>query len=126
MGIPTLNFPNADADVICCVCQGVFETPVKLPACSHIFCMQCITKWFEARNGPPTCPLCRAIVENRVTVPADAETVALVGRQMIYCRQRIGGCREVMQLSELDGHLLVRRYRHFFFSHDCNFVKFLF
>ena len=34
--------------------------PVKLDACSHIFCSDCISEWFERSVN---CPICRAVAK---------------------------------------------------------------
>ncbi|CEG36779.1 hypothetical protein L916_17454 [Plasmopara halstedii] len=42
----------------CSICYERMRQPVKL-ACSHIFCEECVTEWFDHERS---CPLCRATV----------------------------------------------------------------
>ncbi|TDH70531.1 hypothetical protein CCR75_006942 [Bremia lactucae] len=42
----------------CSICYEAMRRPVKL-ACSHIFCEECVTEWFDHERS---CPLCRASV----------------------------------------------------------------
>ncbi|TYZ69087.1 hypothetical protein PybrP1_010193, partial [[Pythium] brassicae (nom. inval.)] len=40
----------------CSICYEEMSQPVKLP-CSHMFCEECVTEWFDRERS---CPLCRA------------------------------------------------------------------
>uniref|UniRef100_A0AAV1VFX0 RING-type domain-containing protein n=1 Tax=Peronospora matthiolae TaxID=2874970 RepID=A0AAV1VFX0_9STRA len=42
----------------CSICYEPMNQPVKL-ACSHMFCEECVTEWFDHERS---CPLCRASV----------------------------------------------------------------
>ncbi|RLN66852.1 hypothetical protein BBJ28_00007758 [Nothophytophthora sp. Chile5] len=42
----------------CSICYEAMRQPVKLP-CSHMFCEECVTEWFDRERS---CPLCRASV----------------------------------------------------------------
>ena len=53
----------------CSICYESMKRPVKL-ACSHMFCEECVTEWFDHERS---CPLCRASVES--SGPTDAENV---------------------------------------------------
>lgn len=55
---------NAD-EPICRICNdSVFNRqPSVLRRCGHLFCGECITKWFDIRH---TCPYCRTTVPNIV------------------------------------------------------------
>ncbi|XP_057810231.1 probable E3 ubiquitin-protein ligase RHA4A [Salvia miltiorrhiza] len=49
-------------DSLCCVCLGDFELKeevLQVPACKHIFHVECIRHWLHNHS---TCPLCRAPV----------------------------------------------------------------
>ncbi|OVA14721.1 zinc finger protein [Macleaya cordata] len=49
-------------DTLCCVCLGEFEVREQLhqiPACKHVFHIECIHHWLCANS---TCPLCRSFI----------------------------------------------------------------
>ncbi|KAE9142911.1 hypothetical protein PF006_g12024 [Phytophthora fragariae] len=52
----------------CSICYEAMRQPVKL-ACSHMFCEECVTEWFDHERS---CPLCRASVGSG---PTDEENV---------------------------------------------------
>jgi len=43
---------------LCAICQEKMKSPVKL-SCTHVFCEDCVSEWFEREK---TCPLCRASI----------------------------------------------------------------
>jgi len=47
-----------EAGDVCPICHDSFHDPTKLN-CSHIFCEECVTTWFDRER---TCPMCRARV----------------------------------------------------------------
>lgn len=54
-----------DYDDECTICLGEFETAITL-SCNHRFCIECIHKWSsseESKNNIPSCPTCRAPIE---------------------------------------------------------------
>jgi hypothetical protein len=53
----------------CSICYETMRQPVKL-ACSHMFCEECVTEWFDHERS---CPLCRASVGSSGS--ADEENV---------------------------------------------------
>lgn len=40
----------------CSICFNSYKIPLAITACGHIFCSECLLKWFTSAN---TCPLCR-------------------------------------------------------------------
>ncbi|KAJ4757269.1 RING-H2 finger protein ATL32 [Rhynchospora pubera] len=61
------NGTDGNGWVQCAICIGtvqVGEMVRKLPACKHLFHVECIDLWLSSHS---TCPMCRSIV-----VPADA------------------------------------------------------
>lgn len=47
-----------DTGSLCPICQDDFVIPTMLQ-CKHIFCEQCVAKWFDRER---TCPMCRTKV----------------------------------------------------------------
>jgi hypothetical protein len=50
--------PDQITDDMCSICQEKMVSPIIL-SCTHIFCEDCVSEWFERER---TCPLCRASV----------------------------------------------------------------
>lgn len=42
----------------CPICHDTFSSPTRL-SCSHVFCEECVSTWFDRGM---TCPMCRAKV----------------------------------------------------------------
>jgi hypothetical protein len=57
----------------CPICANELEQDVfKLKACSHLFHKECITQWVRTCNNnfkTPKCPLCRAIISDKLELP---------------------------------------------------------
>lgn len=78
--------------IVCNICyvafgesspDGVTETPVKIPACSHVFGGNCLKTWLEES---PCCPYCRHQLpsENRFLGPLkESVRDALMGHGII-------------------------------------------
>lgn len=50
-------------EYICHVCSELLSGPVEAGDCGHVFCQDCLEKWFKdapKQGGLPTCPTCRA------------------------------------------------------------------
>ncbi|CAM0957292.1 unnamed protein product [Alopecurus aequalis] len=60
----------------CVICLGIVqvgEVVRRLPACKHLFHVDCIDMWLSSHS---TCPICRAVVaELAVDLPPEAEPV---------------------------------------------------
>ncbi|KAL3672285.1 hypothetical protein V7S43_002944 [Phytophthora oleae] len=60
----------------CSICYETMHQPVKL-ACSHMFCEECVTEWFDHERS---CPLCRASVGSGLTEEENVKPQFLDGR----------------------------------------------
>ncbi|OWZ12173.1 hypothetical protein PHMEG_00014706 [Phytophthora megakarya] len=60
----------------CSICYETMQQPVKL-ACSHMFCEECVTEWFDHERS---CPLCRASVGSGLTAEENVKPQFLDGR----------------------------------------------
>lgn len=47
-------------DPTCPICQDTLKNPVVLKSCSHLYCLHCITEWFD-KDERTTCPICRTV-----------------------------------------------------------------
>ncbi|KAK5646566.1 hypothetical protein RI129_005030 [Pyrocoelia pectoralis] len=44
----------------CSICLEIYDSPVELPECKHLFCQDCIDDYCEYTNGKSTCcPVCQ-------------------------------------------------------------------
>ncbi|KAJ8566472.1 hypothetical protein ON010_g6649 [Phytophthora cinnamomi] len=60
----------------CSICYETMRQPVKL-ACSHMFCEECVTEWFDHERS---CPLCRASVGSGPSEDENVKPQFLDGR----------------------------------------------
>ncbi|KAF1779478.1 Zinc finger, RING-type, conserved site [Phytophthora cactorum] len=60
----------------CSICYETMRQPVKL-ACSHMFCEECVTEWFDHERS---CPLCRASVGSGSSEEENVKPQFLDGR----------------------------------------------
>ncbi|KAG7401640.1 hypothetical protein PHYBOEH_011591 [Phytophthora boehmeriae] len=60
----------------CSICYESMRKPVKL-ACSHMFCEECVTEWFDHERS---CPLCRASVGSSGTTDETVKPQYMDGR----------------------------------------------
>ena len=51
---------DVDHDSLCPVCICIMVEPAKLPACGHLFCIQCIRQ--VQKRGAKKCPMCRTLM----------------------------------------------------------------
>ncbi|KAJ3692172.1 hypothetical protein LUZ60_012522 [Juncus effusus] len=72
--IPSFPFERkigSSGDLVCSVCLEVLhqgEMVRRLPACQHLFHLECIDMWLGSHS---TCPLCRSSVEVAKTTKAN-------------------------------------------------------
>lgn len=75
---------------VCSICYESMKQPVKL-ACSHMFCEECVTEWFDHERS---CPLCRASVESSgLTDAANVKPHFFLTVGLVSCRSF---CRRTM------------------------------
>ena len=87
----------------CLICYNVLKNPVMCRRNQHYFCRGCITE--HLRRNSHTCPTCadELTVETLTNVPRIV-TDYLNGRK-IRCDYEDRGCRELVQLQNLNRHL---------------------
>ena len=81
------NLDNLRQRATCPICYNIFTEPKRMPNCSHVLCLGCLTRYLRSKlpNNFPTCPICRkpitvSLREIRKFEPARAEAdiVALI------------------------------------------------
>lgn len=109
MGIDQDSFVrgrNIPDHLVCKICFSVLEAPVKLSACVHYFCKDCIRQWFLRKQ---TCPICRAAQRNIDVDSLSRQTDPLL-RNILeeeerYCPKRDQKCSWVGPSHQLEAHL---------------------
>ncbi|XP_055341739.1 LOW QUALITY PROTEIN: E3 ubiquitin-protein ligase NRDP1-like [Paramacrobiotus metropolitanus] len=114
MGFDCDRFENpsqVDAELICSICSGVFDNPVQLPECEHVFCAVCIERWLLESSK---CPLDRKSIQSSpgeprgryAPRPAPRIFRTLLGRMRIRCLFHTHGCSQLLNLEHLEQHQL--------------------
>ena len=47
---------NISRYLYCCICDEIFNNPIRIKECGHTFCKACLKKWAKINKH---CPLCR-------------------------------------------------------------------
>ena len=51
-----VNPNNISRYLYCCICEEIFNNPIRIKECGHTFCKCCLKKWNKYNKN---CPLCR-------------------------------------------------------------------
>ena len=51
-----VNLANVSKHLFCCICEEIFDNPIRTKECGHTFCKSCLQKWVKYNKN---CPLCR-------------------------------------------------------------------
>ena len=92
-----------DQNFHCLICYNVLKDPVMCRKNQHYFCRGCITE--HLRRNSHTCPTCadELTVETLAEVPRIVKTY--VNERRIRCDYEDRGCRELVQLQNLNRHV---------------------
>ncbi|XP_078501950.1 E3 ubiquitin-protein ligase TRIM39-like [Lissotriton helveticus] len=55
-------------EATCSICLGYFTDPVSVE-CGHVFCLSCISRYWEGLQTDFSCPQCRVLLENKTLRP---------------------------------------------------------
>ncbi|XP_037029688.1 uncharacterized protein LOC119069673 [Bradysia coprophila] len=106
MGYDIDRFVNLSPDIAdhfkCAVCLDIYEAPLELP-CGHIYCLECIRRYFNNRNTIE-CPECRARIEFREVKPPNRKLLGLLHNLTIKCEFVSKGCNEIVKVENLLAH----------------------
>ena len=92
-----------DQNFHCLICYNVLKDPVMCRRNQHYFCHGCITE--HLRRNSHTCPTCadELTVETLAEVPRIVKTY--LNERKIRCDYEDRGCRELVQLQNLNRHV---------------------
>ena len=48
-----------EADLVCVICHGILEDPLRVRGCGHAFCAVCLARWVSKAGLKGGCPTCR-------------------------------------------------------------------
>jgi len=104
MGFDIERFINPiDDEFICAICNGVFEQPLQIFPCQHIYCSTCLNQWLESNKSEPTCPQDREVIyESFVKTPRVINNI--LAKFLIKCQFSGEGCDVVIKLDQLVLH----------------------
>ncbi|XP_054163877.1 E3 ubiquitin-protein ligase NRDP1-like [Oppia nitens] len=106
MGID-LEIFNEDVsdDLRCSICLEVYDQPIQIATCKHIFCAHCIHKWIEKCGQQPTCPHDRRKISKYVLKQAPKLIKKEINQLKVKCNFRSNGCFASIKYSDLKQHL---------------------
>jgi len=111
MGFDTNIFLSpVHKELICSICFGVFEKPVYLPLCRHVFCAECISNWLNQSNqvGNRTCPIDKKPIkinkEELMKKKISYNLSNIISDSLVMCKYRHNGCDKTFSLSAFGDH----------------------
>lgn len=94
-------FQPPDPELICCICQCVFDNPVESP-CRHVFCKVCIEQWLNDNSSCPTCRACLLMKNIKNILPLVQN---IINKLKMHCDYQSNGCEQSLLLEEYDAHI---------------------
>ena len=87
----------------CLICYNVLKDPVMCRRNQHYFCRGCITE--HLRRNSHTCPTCADELTVEKLTDAPRIVTDYLNGQKIRCNYKDRGCRELVQLQNLNRHV---------------------
>ena len=93
-----VSLANVSKHLYCCICEEIFNNPIRTKECGHTFCKTCLQKWVKYNKN---CPLCR---KNIVFKNTKRDNIAynIINDLEVFCNNN---CPWKGNLSELKKHL---------------------
>ena len=98
-------FPSNPPEwLFCSICQALAVSPMQATCCGKLYCEACVQQWKQRSH---TCPTCRstATSQSKFDLFVDRNAQQHISNLLVLCQNVEGGCRERMELSDLDHHL---------------------
>lgn len=104
MGISTDLFTGPiNPEFICSICQDVFDEPVSLVECEHLFCKSCISSVRKNEDGQILCPLCKVEIHKEPKQP-HRFMLNLWKELKLKCKWHKEGCQKELTVEENSKH----------------------
>ena len=93
-----VNLSNVSRHLYCCICEEIFQKPIRIKECGHTFCTLCLKKWAKYNKK---CRLCR---KEFIFKNAKRDNIAynIINDLEVFCNNN---CPWKGKLSELKKHL---------------------
>lgn len=93
---------NVSSDFVCSICLDVFEDPVSLEGCEHVFCRACIAPVVRSYDRR-SCPNCNRSITGSLRPPH--RLVLNIWNQLVMkCKYADAGCRAQVKIENLAHH----------------------
>lgn len=99
---------GAQSELVCTICEGFLDDPIRVAPCAHNLCRHCICKHLMEFGA--VCPSCDEQL-NGISGP-DPAIVRILNNWMVNCHNYDKGCEVVISLDQVWDH-----YR------DCPYLK---
>ena len=118
MGIDVERFVDVNPELICSICQEVFDNPMETP-CRHVFCSSCIYNWVNRSiTRENNCPTCRNKVGHHSIREALPIIRNILAKQKMRCEFFELGCKEVVLMDKMKLHLEICPFQPIPCCHD--------
>ena len=94
-----VNLNNVSKYLYCCICDEIYNNPIRIKECGHTFCKSCIKKWAKYNKN---CPLCRKVFILK-NIKRDNIAYNIINDLKVFCNN--DSCPWKGKLSNLKKHL---------------------
>lgn len=101
-----LFIEKVDPEFICTICQDVFDDPVSLVECEHLFCRCCFHSIQAQADDTKQCPLCNTAIKSEPKAPHRL-VLNFWNKLKLKCEFTSGGCTAVITAEENSNHVRV-------------------
>jgi hypothetical protein len=105
MGIDSELFcEEVNEDLRCSICLEVFDQPLQISTCKHIFCANCIYQWINKCSEKPTCPHDRRRISRHYLKSAPKYVKKQIDHLLVKCQFNSIGCHARVKYNQLKQH----------------------
>lgn len=91
-------------DLRCSICLEVYDHPIQISTCKHIFCANCIYQWINKCDDAPTCPCDRRTISRHLLRSAPKHLKKQINQLGVKCQFMSKGCKATVKYHELKQH----------------------
>jgi len=100
------NKSGFEEELICCICQNIFVSPITCSKCENQFCTKCINEW-TTTHGKDVCPnKCDLVLKKSPPI-----TKGILSKLKIFCIFKENGCLEIIDYDQLKIHESLCEYK---------------